>query len=312
MYNLWIKFTQWIAKIWLVLFVLALIIFAIFFQGAAHPSFFPPKNMVFYIAGVQVPVWFLIKGGVAIITIFSVASFALERLEDKIHHSSFMTKNQRVIVIKVTQIAVYVLVFILGLDILNLDLATFTVFGGAIGIGIGLGLQSVVANFISGLVLASENSIESDDLIELSDGTLGNVRYIGARNTLVTTATGVEIVVPNETLITNQIKNWTYTGSKVGIKINISIAYDNDIDLAMKLMVQAAIEHQNILNTSAPKVYVDSIYYDTVNLVVFFYLNDVTIQNIYTTKSDVMLNICEYFKADNIQIATFPPSPQDS
>ena len=95
-------------------------------------------------------------------------------------------------------------------------------------IGIGVGLQKITSNFISGLILLFEKSIENDDLVELADGTYGFIQYTGARYTLIETFEGKEIMIPNEDFITTHVTNWTFSNSKGRVEINIGVSYESD------------------------------------------------------------------------------------
>ena len=124
--------------------------------------------------------------------------------------------------------------FLFSLDLIGLDIMTFTVFSGAVGIGIGFGLQKVTSNFISGLILLFEKSIEQDDLIELNDGTYGFVQHTGARYTLIETFDGKEIMIPNEDFITNRVINWTYSNSNGRVDIELGVSYNSDLEVFTK------------------------------------------------------------------------------
>ena len=95
-------------------------------------------------------------------------------------------------------------------------------------IGIVVGLQKITSNFISGLILLFEKSIENDDLVELADGTYGFIQYTGARYTLIETFEGKEIMIPNEDFITTHVTNWTFSNSKGRVEINIGVSYESD------------------------------------------------------------------------------------
>lgn len=211
----------------------------------------------------------------------------------------------RSLFIKVFQGFIYFIIFLIALDILGLDLTTFAVVGGAIGIGIGFGLQKITSNFISGLILLFEKSIEEGDLIELSDGTYGLVRRTGARYTLVETFDSKEIMIPNEDFITNRVTNWTYSSTQGRIGVTIGVSYDSDIELARELMLEAVKEAPSCCDDPPAKCYLTEYGDSSVNFLLFFWVEDI-IQGRYAPQSEVMFSIWRKFKEHNIVI----PFPQ--
>ncbi|MBT6547667.1 MAG: mechanosensitive ion channel, partial [Gammaproteobacteria bacterium] len=200
---------------------------------------------------------------------------------------------------------IYLVAFLVGLDFVGIDLTTLTVFSGAVGIGLGFGLQKIASNFISGLILLMEKSIEEGDLIELSDGTFGYIRRASARYTLVETFDSKEILVPNEDLITSRVVNWTFSNSSARIEIELGVAYDSDIDLAHDLILAAAREHPRCAIKPEPACFLRFFGDSSVNFILHFWVEDVTLGR-WPTQSEVMFSIWRKFKDNGIEI----PFPQ--
>jgi len=209
------------------------------------------------------------------------------------------------LVLKLAQIVIYLVAFLVGLDFVGIDLTTLTVFSGAVGIGLGFGLQKIASNFISGLIILMEKSIEEGDLIELSDGTFGYIRRASARYTLVETFDSKEIRVPNEDLITSRVVNWTFSNSSARIEIELGVAYDSDIDLAHDLILAAAREHPRCVIKPEPACFLRSFGDSSVNFILHFWVEDVTLGR-WPTQSEVMFSIWRKFKDNGIEI----PFPQ--
>jgi small-conductance mechanosensitive channel len=216
-----------------------------------------------------------------------------------------MRAANRTLIVKISQILIYIVAILFAVDFMGVDLTTLTVFSGALGIGLGFGLQKIASNFISGLILLFERSIEEEDLVELPDGTFGFIRKARARFTLIETLDGKEILVPNEDLITSRVTNWTYSSNKGRVEIAIKVAFDSDLKLAHDLIVAAAAEHVRCLAEPAPACFLREFGESSINFILHFWVSDVT-EGRWGPQSDVMFSIWEKFKANNIAV----PFPQ--
>jgi small-conductance mechanosensitive channel len=172
-------------------------------------------------------------------------------------------------------------------------------------VGIGFGLQKITSNFISGLILLFEKSVEEGDLIELNDGTVGFVRNTGARYTLVETFDSKDIMVPNEDFITNRVTNWTFKNSSARVETRISVAYDSDVEAVRNLILSTALEHNRCCSDPAPQCHLDAYGADGLEFVLYFWVADVTLGRM-DVKSDILRALWQKFKAQGIVI----PFPQ--
>ena len=143
--------------------------------------------------------------------------------------------------------------FMIALSALGFDLKNVTILGGALGIGIGFGLQTVVSNFVCGLILLFERPLKVGDVIEL-DGQRGQVKNLGLRATVVLTNDQAEVVVPNTDLISNQVTNWTLADRKMRLTIPVGVAYGSDVALVMKTLAEIAEENSLVLKDPAPQI----------------------------------------------------------
>ena len=135
----------------------------------------------------------------------------------------------------------------------GLDLSFFTVLTGAIGIGVGFGMQTVFSNFISGIIILLEKPLKLGDRIEVG-GVAGNVQNISVRATTIVTNDNVSIIVPNSEFITKQVINWSHSGNRVRINIPIPVSYDCDPDVIEKLLLEVAFNEPGVLKSPVPKV----------------------------------------------------------
>ena len=211
----------------------------------------------------------------------------------------------RALLSKVMQVAIYMVAFVIAIHALGINIAALAVLGGTIGIGIGFGLQKITSNFISGVILLLEKSLESGDLIELSNGSLGYVRQTFARYTLIETLDGKEVMVPNEEFIINQVTNLSYSDNKARVEVQVGVSYDSDTELARDLMLDTASNHPRCLDEPSPACYLTEFADSSVNLVLYFWIADVTHDRL-GPKSDVMREIRKRFQESGITI----PFPQ--
>ncbi len=154
---------------------------------------------------------------------------------------------------KIFQIVLFVLLFILLLQVLGLDLTALTVFGGALGVGLGFGLQQIASNFISGMILLFERSMKVGDYVQLSSDMQGTLREINMRSSTLRTADGKEILVPNEKFITSEFVNWTKS-DRQRHEVAFTVPYDTDIHRIPELVAGATAKHPHILAKPAAPV----------------------------------------------------------
>jgi small-conductance mechanosensitive channel len=148
-----------------------------------------------------------------------------------------------------------VLIFLYAVKVGQIELNRFTVLTGALGVGVGFGLQNIINNFVSGLILQFERPIHIGDVLELEAGAAGTVTRIGIRSSTILTAQGAEIIVPNSNFISNRVTNWTLTEAERRVDIPIGVAYGTDLKLVMGLLNEAAATHPDVLTQPAPVAY---------------------------------------------------------
>jgi small-conductance mechanosensitive channel len=139
------------------------------------------------------------------------------------------------------------------LQAVGIDLSTLTVLAGAVGVGLGFGLQNVASNFVSGLIILFERPIKVEDRIEVG-GVSGEVRSIGARATMVVTGENIAVIVPNSHFISEPVTNWSHTGSLTAFLVRVNVSSRADAVLVRRLLLEAATEHPNVLSEPEPEV----------------------------------------------------------
>lgn len=263
-------------------------------------------EMLTFTAGeYKISAYGVLRAIITLALVFWVAAIISDVAENRVDKMHKLRASTRALLIKIFHIAIYIIAFLFSLDMVGIDLTTLTVFSGALGIGLGFGLQKIASNFISGLILLLEKSVEQGDLIELPDGTYGFVRKSGARYTLVETLDTKEILVPNEDFITNRVTNWTLSSTKGRVEIAVGVSYNADIELAQKLILEAATEHERCIVDPEPRCYLRGFGDSSVDFILHFWVDDVT-QGRWQPQSEVLFTIWNKFKDNNIEI----PFPQ--
>jgi small-conductance mechanosensitive channel len=255
-------------------------------------------------------------GGVYL-SLFSIATVVLQLavllwlamvcsrlLEHRIRKARSLTPSIQVLMGKLMKSTLVVVAFVIALKSIGIDLTAFAVFTGAIGVGIGFGLQKLVSNLISGIILLLDKSIKPGDVIEVGES-FGWVSSLGARYASVTTRDGKEWLIPNEDLITQRVINWSFSHDRLRLPIPVGIAYDSDVRLAIALVEEAALATKRVLKDPEPVCRLIGFGDSSVDLELRIWINDPS-AGVANVRSAVLLEIWDRFHANNISI----PFPQ--
>lgn len=207
----------------------------------------------FRIGSLQITLLFVIKAAIFLSVLVSASNLLQRVLLGRLFRRLRISEGQK---FALERFATYLFFFgglFIGLQSLGVNLSSLLVFGGAIGVGVGLGLQNVVSNFVAGLILLIEQPIRMGDRIETSNA-LGDVVRIAARSTWIRTNDNVLIIVPNNDFINNAVTNWTANDPNVRISLPVGVAYSSDPEFVRTLLLQAAKEHPAVLKEPAPDV----------------------------------------------------------
>jgi len=236
--------------------------------------------------------------------VLAVAIYLTGLLEARLKVSRTLSPLAQVLFLKSLKFVLVSFAVVIAIASLGISLTTLAVFGGVVGIGIGFGLQRVISNLISGVVLLLDNSIKPGDIISVS-GTYGWVTALGARYVSVVTRDGVEHLIPNEILITERVENWTHTHSRTRLKVEVGVHFRTDLHRAITLCLEAAKETARVIEDPEPKCLLLEFGDSAIKLQTRFWIADAQngVQNV---KSEVLLAIWEKFRRDGIEI----PYPQ--
>lgn len=241
---------------------------------------------------------------VIIAVLYVLAKAANQILTHVIGKASGLDISQRTLVQKLAGIAVVVVAVMLGIDLLGIDLTALTVFSGAAGLAIGLGLQKTFGNLIAGLILLMDRSVKPGDVIVVGE-TFGAVSKIGVRAVSVVTRDGKEHLIPNEKLMTEPVENWSYSSRNVRVHIPVGVAYSSDLALAQKLMVEAATSAARVLADPKPSVWLKDFGDSSVDHDILVWIADPELGT-GNVRSDILNRVWVLFGQNNIEL----PFPQ--
>lgn len=262
----------------------------------------------FTIGEVDITAYTIVKAVLFGSVLLWIGKLSSQTGERYIRKSTSLDRSTKELLIKLFDIFLYAVLFFITLNLLGIDLTALAVFSGALGVGLGFGLQKIASNFVSGLILLTEKSINIGNLIEMNDGIFGYVRKLGARASIVETFDGKEVMVPNEDFITSRVSNLTYSNTYGRVDIPVGVDYETDLDLAYKLILEAANEYPNAIkdiDDYSPSCFLREFGDSSVNFLLIFWLEDVT-HGRWKAQSDVMFSIWRKLKENHITI----PFPQ--
>ena len=236
--------------------------------------------------------------------LLSLAAFTSRIAERRLREADWVSPAGRVLLGKTLRILLFVFAILITISSLNIDLTALAVVGGAVGFGIGFGLQKVFSNLISGLILLMDKSIKPGDVITV-EATYGWVNKLGARYVSIITRDGIEHLIPNETLITEPVSNWTHSDANTRLRIPIGVHYETELELATRLGVEAAQSQSRVLGDPAPRCLVKGFGESAIDLEIRFWIQDAD-SGVSNIKSAVILEVWRMYQEHGIKI----PYPQ--
>ncbi|SDU26484.1 mechanosensitive ion channel family protein [Halopseudomonas salegens] len=187
----------------------------------------------------RISLLYVLKLLLLVALMLSLAFWLSALIERRMRGFTHVSPGLQVALGKFSRVFLLTLAVLLSLNLVGIDLTTLTVFGGALGVGLGFGLQRITSNFISGFILILDRSIKPGDVVTIGES-FGWVQELRARYIVVRNRDGVDTLIPNENVITNEVINWSYADRNIRLRIQVEISYDDDPEQAMELMQQAA------------------------------------------------------------------------
>jgi len=261
-------------------------------------------SLAFSSGNLRISLLLIIKAIIIFSILFWLAGKVSRIVTSRIDSSDGLTPSIKVLLNKIAKFLIFTSAVLFTLSSVGIDLSAFAFLGGAIGVGLGFGLQKIVSNFISGIIILVDKSIKPGDVVEIGN-VYGWVRKLDTRFVSVVTRSGKEFLIPNEDFITKEVINWSYSDELVRVDAEVGVSYSSDLRQVQELMMQAIEEKERILTDPAPNVLLMGFGDSSVNFEIRFWISDPRngIQNI---RSQVLLSIWDNFKEHDIEI----PFPQ--
>jgi small-conductance mechanosensitive channel len=253
---------------------------------------------------VRVSIYTVISFALSVVLLLFIALWLTNAIQWRLARSSVLEESLKIAIGKIVKFAFLTIAVLAAMLAAGIDLTAFAVFGGALGVGLGLGLQRIVSNFVSGIVLAFEGSIRPGDVITIGQ-TFGTVQALHTRHVLVHTRDGLDILVPNENLLTQAITNWSYGDRNVRLKVPVQISYDDDPEHAIATLEEVARSHPRVLKDPPPAGALIAFGESGVDLELWIWVNDPE-RGISNVRSELNRAIWQALKRAGITI----PYPQ--
>lgn len=277
---------------------------------ALHLTGFLPEildamdELSFHIGRQKISLLTILSGILSVLVTLLAAMWLGRVLENRVMATEHLDMNLRVVLSKLFRALLVVLGILVALPLAGIDITVLSVFGGALGVGIGLGLQKIASNYISGFIILIDRSIHPGDVLTV-DNRFGTVSQLTARYLVLRNSDGTEAIIPNDTLITSTVINHSYSNREMRIGIPLQVSYQSDLGKAMSIMREAAENHPRVLKDPEPKTFLKAFGENGIDLELDIWINDPE-EGQLNLRSDINLEIWRQFQSAGIEI----PYPQ--
>ena len=282
----------------------AYVIIALHLLNLLEPTVAVLYGLRLQLGSLEVSAYGILTGAIVLVAMLWFAQLASGLITRRVDSIDGLSPSVKVLIGKAVTIFFIAAALLVSVDSMGLDLTVLTVLGGGLGVGLGFGLQKVVSNFVSGLILLTDRSIKPGDVIEIDD-TYGWINNLRARYVSVITRDGTEHLIPNEDLITQKVINWSFTDNLIRLRIPVGVSYDCDIQLARKLIIDASSAPGRVLNQPTPVCHLMGFGDSSVDFELRVWISDPE-NGVTNVKSEILLKIWNLFKEHGIEI----PFPQ--
>ena len=242
----------------------------------------------------------IIKGVASLLIMLILVRWATAQISRRLQPVEEISPSMKVLTEKFVRLGLYTLAIVIALQSIGFDLTSITVLSGAIGLGIGFGMQKVVSNLVSGIILLLDKSIKPGDVISLGD-TFGWITGLGARYVSVVTREGKEHLIPNENLITGEVVNWTFSSNLVRLDIPFGVAYSSDPHQVREIAKEAAGNVKRIVKVPLPQCHIVGFGDSSIDLKLRFWIRDPS-AGLTNVRGDTYLALWDAFKEHGIEI----------
>ena len=267
--------------------------------GQLNPVVEALDSVSIVLGGLRLTPLLLIKFGALLLLALWLTNLASNFIEGRITRSNDLTPSIQVLLVKMIRIGLMVFAITIAISTVGIDLSALAVFTGAVGVGIGIGLQKIVANFVSGIILLADKSVKPGDLVTIGDSS-GRISAMKTRYISVAAGDGREFLIPNEDLVTQKVVNWTYTDKNTLVKVGFGTNYDADPRLVCKLAVDIAAAAPRAIKSKPPNCILTEFAEAGMKFSLTFWIADP--DGMDNVKSEVMLALWDAFKRDGIRV----------
>ena len=278
--------------------------FALYLTGYLPEILDAMDHLDFHIGKQRISLLLVLSGIFSILVTMIVAMWLGQAFEHKVMATESLDMNLRVVLSKLIRACLVVVGILIALPFAGIDITVLSVFGGALGVGIGFGLQKIASNYVSGFIILLDRSIHPGDILTV-DGRFGKVSQLTTRYVVLENNDGTEAIIPNEILITSTVINHSFTNRQIRVSITIQISYQSDLHLAMEIMKQAAENQPRVLADPETKVYLKSFSDNGIDLEMGVWISDPE-EGQLNLRSDINMEIWRKFQESGIEI----PYPQ--
>ncbi len=277
----------------------AWLVAALSILGQLDPTIEALDSVSVVLGGLRLTPLLLIKLGVLLVVALWLTNIASNFVESRITRSGDLTPSIQVLLVKMIRLALMIFAVAVVMSAVGINLSALAIFSGAAGVGIGFGLQKIVANFISGIILLADKSVKPGDLVTIGDSS-GRISAMKTRYISVAAGDGREFLIPNEDLVTQKVVNWTYTDKNTLVKVSFGTNYDADPRLVCKLAIEIAAAAPRAIKSKPPNCILTEFAEVGMKFSLTFWIADP--DGMDNVKSDVMLSLWEAFKREGIRV----------
>jgi len=269
------------------------------------PEVWDSLDSIAFTAGKQRISFQIVLQGLASLAVSLAISLWVARVvEERVLATERVELSMRVVIAKLVRAGAFLLAILVALPLVGIDITALSVFGGALGVGLGFGLQKIASNYVSGYIILLDRSVRIGDLVTV-DGRHGVVKAIESRYTVIRSLDGTESIIPNETLITQSVTNHSYTDRKVLVKVKVAVGYGSDVDRVFALLLDAARRQPRVLADPAPGVWIVALGDNGIEVEMGAWISDPD-QGQMALRGAILKEVLETFRAEGIEI----PFPQ--
>ncbi len=265
-----------------------------------RPTMEALDSVAIVFGGLRISPLLVIKTSVLLMLTLWAASAAGDFFERRVRASADLTPSIQVLIGKLIRLLLITFAILIVLSTVGIDLSALAFFSGAVGVGLGFGLQKIVSNLVSGIILLADKSIKPGDVITVGDQ-FGWVTNMGARYTSVDTRDGREILVPNEDFVTQRVINWSYSNYNMMLKSTFGVSYDSDPHRVIEVAVAAAKSVPRVIDDPSPVCYFEEFGDSSLNFSLRYWIADPS-NGIINVRAPVMMALWDAFKREGIEI----------